>query len=1008
MIKRIFTKRKTAAGLRRVVSFMTAVLFVFLSFSSFLVIGSAAAEEVNLLYKDGYDIKVQIKVTNDADGWDSAKLQVYTRDLNGRSKEEKRADEVNITDKVSEDGAEYNYTKSLGQAFPSKIRIYTDFGGGFTWRKWEADVKIYVNDVIIKAEHIFASSSAFSSSDQWTTIMIDNSKYPFPETMNIINHRLSIPELPDEENFFEFVSAKDSDTAEGNVFINACDQYGTKWDTADMTINAKTEGDMCEQISHKGYEDASEGIVCRLYCSNGNDHIGRYSVCCDTANSLHPTVTNMFDIAFCFIHKLSVIVNGEVYAEMYGSRGKVADLSLLPPVGYNLAKFTITEGSGKIVDQEFVFGKSNAVVTATLRANSYSVLFDGNGADSGSMKEQLFTYDEPQKLTSNAFQKSDNIFNGWNTKQDGSGTAYSNREKLLNVTEKQNDVITLFAQWIYTGPTVTLVYPEEMNRPNEIIQTGTGGSVKIEEAIPVDGESHYRFVSSDKPLDNITEDQTITLVYVKESHDLAKKVVAVAPTCTETGTLHSICECGHKEESVIEALGHLYGDPEWDWSDDHKSADLHFHCQRCEEVQTVSASVEVIDHEDEQIFEYSAKAEFNGKTWTDVQYDHYNIVSFDVNGGYGSIPTQKVPDGDYSIPEILASQYRRNCSFAGWMIGDEIYQPGETVDAGNMTLVAQWSMTWEDIQRVIDRGSNSIVLPCDIIADSDDTEIVIPKGKTVTIDLNGHIIDRNAAKPSDKGGVFAVDGGTLTIEDRVGGGMITGGNAINGGAVYVTNGGRFAIYSGKIALNNASKNGGAIYAYNGKVYLWGGEITGNYCGELGACVYIDNEESLLSVSGSPKIHSNGSTGTCGGVYVNKGTFDISGSPFIADNSLSDGTTSNICLAKGQKIIISDNLKVGAVVGITSNENTVITDGLNNQGSAAHFRSDKDNLIPSLNKNGEIVLVKRPAVSNPSVEGSSFSAGRIALICGIVVLVIVLIVVCIILVRNKKTESQSED
>ena len=553
-----------------------------------------------------------------------------------------------------------------------------------------------------------------------------------------------------------------------------------------------------------------------------------------------------------------------------------------------------------------------------------------------------------------------------------------------------------------------------MGRPNEICQTGTGGSVKIEEKIPIDENDHYSFVSSDKPLDNITEDQTITLVYEKESHDHKKEIVAVAPTCTETGVLHSICECGHTVESVIEALGHLYGDAVWDWADDHKTATVRFYCQRCDDVRTIAAAVETVDHESEQIFEYNAKAEFNGENYTDVQYEHYNIVSFDINGGYGNLPKRKVPDGEFTIPSLSASQYKTYCSFVGWMIGDEIYRPGETVNAGNMTLVAQWNLTWKDIQRAINGGAHSIVLPCDIIAESGDTELVVPSGKTVTIDLNGHVIDRRAAKTSENGSVFFVDGGTLTIEDKAGGGMITGGNAISGGAVYVANDGRFALYSGKIALNNASKNGGAVYVDGGKAYLWGGEISANYCGGLGAGVYVDDEDSLLSVSGNVKICSNGSTGKCGGVYINNGTFDVSGSPYIEDNTLSDGTASNVCLKKGRLVIVSDDLGIGAVIGITGSEGSCVTSGLKDYGSAVNFRSDNNDLIPSLDDNGEMVLIKRPkgipgvSEKDPSMEGSSFSSGRTALIYGAVATGIAIAVICVILVKKRKRSDNVEE
>ena len=944
------------AAFRRLICLCAAVLLVFGSFAAALPVGAAGAGEADLLYQSGYDVKVTVKVVNDADGWESAKFVLYTRALNGTDLTVNKQDEIDIMSKVSSAGGVYTYNKNLGLCFPTEVRIYTDFGGGFTWREWEADVKIYVNGTVVKAEHIYASSGAFSSSDKWHKIPVDAGKYPYPETIQIVNHRKSMPELPDTDNFYEFVAAKNAAESFGDVFINACDQYGTRWDYTNMQLKAMNSGDGCKQIASKASDDASAGMLCRLSSTTGTDHRSEYAVTYSTASTLYPTVTKLFEVGFYFTHKLSVVVNDETIAEKFGTRGKIADLSDISPVGYSMTKLTLSEGTGKINGSEFVFANSDAVVTASVKANAYKVIFDGNGATSGSMNEQSFVYDTPQKLTGNAFQKTDNKFAGWNTKPDGSGTAYANREKILNMTEEQDAEVTLYAQWVYNGPVVTLVYPQEMGRPNETIQTGKGGSVKVEEKIPAaDGSGHYRFVSSDKPLENITTNQTIVLTYVKEAHDLETKVTLSAPTCLKAGALQSLCACGYSETTTLDALGHLYGYPDWKWSADNQTAAAAFTCQRCNDVQNIQAEIKVTDNEKIQLRHYAASVKFDGSVYGADQYKRYRTIAFDLNGGTGSIPTQKILDDTYTVPQMPAAQYKKNCGFAGWMLGDALVQPGDAVEAGNMTLVAQWSFTWNDIQKAVNGGVRSIILPCDVTADSGDAPLTIPSGKTVTIDLNGYTIRRDADSPTDNGSIFRVDGGTLSIEDNAGGGQITGGNAVNGGAVYVTNGGRFALYSGTITMNNASANGGAIYADAGKVYLRGGEIVSNRCGGQGA-VYMDGAESLLAVSGSPKITANGSSGNCGGVYIRGGAFEIAGAPVIAENCLADGSLGNVLLEEGLRMTVSDTLESGAVIGITGSGDTVFTQGLSGQGSPAAFKSDNYDYIPSLNDGGEIILV----------------------------------------------------
>ena len=90
------------------------------------------------------------------------------------------------------------------------------------------------------------------------------------------------------------------------------------------------------------------------------------------------------------------------------------------------------------------------VVVATLgilslcgcnRHETYIVTFDANGG-TGTMRSQEFVEGEAQALRQNAFTRSGYSFSGWNTTQNGSGTAYSNGQT-INI----NSDMTLYAQW---------------------------------------------------------------------------------------------------------------------------------------------------------------------------------------------------------------------------------------------------------------------------------------------------------------------------------------------------------------------------------------------------------------------------------------------------------------------------------------------------------------------------------------------------------------------------------
>ena len=72
---------------------------------------------------------------------------------------------------------------------------------------------------------------------------------------------------------------------------------------------------------------------------------------------------------------------------------------------------------------------------------TYSVTFDANGG-TGTMENQTFSYGEAQTLNEISFVKEGFKFKNWNTKADGTGTAYSDKQE-IGITEN----LTLYAQW---------------------------------------------------------------------------------------------------------------------------------------------------------------------------------------------------------------------------------------------------------------------------------------------------------------------------------------------------------------------------------------------------------------------------------------------------------------------------------------------------------------------------------------------------------------------------------
>ncbi len=77
-----------------------------------------------------------------------------------------------------------------------------------------------------------------------------------------------------------------------------------------------------------------------------------------------------------------------------------------------------------------------------------TVIFNGNGADSGSMESQVVWQDEQTKLNANSFSKNGYVFNGWNTYADGGGVGYGDEDSFVSVISASAKNVTLYAQWI--------------------------------------------------------------------------------------------------------------------------------------------------------------------------------------------------------------------------------------------------------------------------------------------------------------------------------------------------------------------------------------------------------------------------------------------------------------------------------------------------------------------------------------------------------------------------------
>ena len=112
-------------------------------------------------------------------------------------------------------------------------------------------------------------------------------------------------------------------------------------------------------------------------------------------------------------------------------------------------------GKGGAVTDTWTMKACNRTIVVHTEPNTYTVKYDGNGNTGGSTASSSHTYDTAKALTANGFTKTGYTFKGWNTKADGSGTAYADKASVKNLTTTNGGTVTLYAQWAANEYTVT-------------------------------------------------------------------------------------------------------------------------------------------------------------------------------------------------------------------------------------------------------------------------------------------------------------------------------------------------------------------------------------------------------------------------------------------------------------------------------------------------------------------------------------------------------------------------
>lgn len=146
-----------------------------------------------------------------------------------------------------------------------------------------------------------------------------------------------------------------------------------------------------------------------------------------------------------------VKVNGSVHAKGNG----VTDFYEKVYYGSTYEIITTAKTGYTIIDNTGTFKGTitgDTVVTPHVSINQYTVKYEPNKPskatnDVTKMADQFVYYNRQRKLTTNTYKYTGYDFTGWNTKADGTGTAYTDGQTIENLSSADGAVITLYAQW---------------------------------------------------------------------------------------------------------------------------------------------------------------------------------------------------------------------------------------------------------------------------------------------------------------------------------------------------------------------------------------------------------------------------------------------------------------------------------------------------------------------------------------------------------------------------------
>lgn len=219
---------------------------------------------------------------------------------------------------------------------------------------------------------------------------------------------------------------------------------------------------------------------------------------------------------------------------------------------------------------------------------------------------------------------------------------------------------------------------------------------------------------------------------------------------------------------------------------------------------------------------------------------------------------------------------------------------------------------WNSLKSTIKNTSNgdSIILDADIKSSGDSDDRLKIDGRNITIDLNGHIVDRNRSKSTSNGHAFEIQGSSNVkiINSANNIAVIKGGYAENGGAVNIHDGSSVLFENIQFTGNKAT-DGGAILN-RGYLSMNNCIISGNEASSTGGAIF-NTDDGYFDLD-SLTITDNKAKDEGGAFRIHLDKNSTIKNSEIKNNESKDDDGGAISLDEGGKVlsiydtIISDN------------------------------------------------------------------------------------------------------